>query len=484
MDNTLYLQTQTILQAMSIIVAIVVAVKNKGKDKILIGILCFLMILTICTTFTFLFNNNNKEIEWKDKAFEKMMQKALNKDGKTITPKELENITTLYIIGNKIAYKDKAQDEVNFSKHINDKTVYYKFKLREEENLRSYYEKGDIIYLDDIKYFKELKELYIVLNKIEDMYPLKDCTKLKYLCLDSNEIKNICIPDSFKDLEYLSLADNKINDISPLQSEVLANLSKIILWSNEITDISDLEKLINREKITILNLNFNAISEISNFNEYKSLLTLNLKGNYIDNIENLSNLSTLTYLDLSDNKIDNINTISNLASLKTLYLTKNNISNIDSIKNLDLGTLSLYQNRLNIFPEDFKNKNCSLDIRDNYIKNKSSLKDFKNLKSDFSLFNIDFIKDKEKNPETLIIKMDTLHEVEGVTCQWDTSNPVNITNAFFEGEARIKLSSYPGNHKVYIEVTDKFGNHSNEIGETSNSSNNEGDRIEFSYTIE
>lgn len=211
------------------------------------------------------------------------------------------------------------------------------------------------------------------------MSPLNSCTKLEYLRLDLNEIQNIQVFDSFKNLKSLYLASNRIKDIFPLQSDILGNLESLSLQLNEIIDISSIGNLASRNKITYLNLAHNRIFELPNFEEYEALNSLYLDSNYIDNIENLSKLKTISTLQLDNNKIKNIEALESL------------------------NTLSIQNNRLKNFPNDFKNKNCTLDITDNFIQSKSSLKDFKNLKSDFQLFDIDVTPDNKTNPTKIFL---------------------------------------------------------------------------------
>lgn len=469
----------TIIGLLSIIVIIIIELKNKGKNKLLIFIICVCTFILFYISYFYIFNNKEKPIEWEDKAFEKMIQKALNKEGEEIYPKQVENITTLYIIGDKVAYIDKKQDEVDFNTNTyrtgNTQTSYCQFKLIEEEgNKKNYTQKGEITSLNDIKNFKELRELYITLNKIEDMSPLSNCSKLEYLNLNLNEIQNIQILNAFENLKYLSLVANKIEDISPLQSDILINLERLMLYDNEIRDITPLENLVNKDKIVFLNFSYNKICDIPKFDEYKSLKDLRLDSNFIRNLDNLANLNWLLSLSLEDNKISDISTLKELTDLKYLYLDYNSISTIDSIKNLDLNNLTLFQNRLKNFPDDFSNKLCSIDVRENFISDKNCLKNFKNLKSDFPIFDIVAIPDKEDNFTKLTIKINNLYELDSVSYVWDSyySNWNTTDKEQFE----LDIPSEVGTHTLYIKATDKFGNIAKDKDEK--------EEIQFSYKVE
>lgn len=430
--------------------------------------------MIIITTITYI-SNRVQPIKWKDKAFERAIQLALNKEGENIYSKQLENITELHIIGEKVAYINKSISEFDFLYDTSSKNAPgYNFKLKEETVYTNYYDKGDIKSLEDIKYFKELKTLRIVLNKIENIEPLINCPKLECLYLDFNELQNITILNSFDNLKNLSFAFNKIEDISPLESNILRNLKILLLSGNNIIQANTLENLENRSNLKYLDLSVNKISEIPNLEDYKSLTDLDLHTNYIVDISNLQKLESIEKLNLNDNKIENISSLETLKTLKTLYLSYNRIENINSIKNLELSELLLHKNRLKEFPNDFKNKKCLINISGNFIQDKISLKDLRSLFSDFPNFNIVAIPDKEYNPTKLAIKINNLHELNNVLYKWNYSNWNETDKEQFE----LDIPSEEGIHTLFIRATDKFGHtttNKNEKGETQ--------EIQFSYAV-
>lgn len=464
-----------IISLIGIVGTCMVASKDNLKSKSFIAIVFIAIFMAVVISYTYFFNNKEKPIKWEDKAFEKMIQKALNKEGEEIYPKQVENITTLYVIGDKVAYIDKTKEEVNYNIYTDKsaETSYVQFKLVEENATKRYDKKGDIMSLNDIKNFKELKELHIILNKIEDMSPLSACPKLEILELSLNEIQNIQIPNTFENLKSLFLGANKIEDISPLQSKVLINLERLALFNNEIKDIALLENLVNKDKITFLNFSYNKICDIPKFDEYKSLNSLYLNSNFIRNLDSLSSLEWLQNLSLDYNKIKDISVLQKLSDLKILNLNYNSISTIDSIKNLNLSILNLYENRLKSFPEDFGNKLCSIDVRENFISDKNCLKKFKNLSSDFPIFDVVAIPDNEDNITKLTIKINNLYELDSVSYVWDLyySN-WNTTN---KEQFELDIPSEEGTHTLYIKATDKFGNTAKDKDEK--------EEIQFSYIV-
>ena len=105
-----------------------------------------------------------------------------------------------------------------------------------------------------LKYCKNLLALDIGHNAVRDLSFLYDLPNLRVLILACNiELKDITPVGSLKDLEYLELFKNDINDIS-----CLANCTKLIdlnICFNRIKDWTPLHGLTNLERLWIYNSN-------------------------------------------------------------------------------------------------------------------------------------------------------------------------------------------------------------------------------------
>jgi Leucine-rich repeat (LRR) protein len=151
---------------------------------------------------------------------------------------------------------------------------------------------------------KEIHLNYLRLNKVncEDFSGLSN---LKKLDLSDNNFNSIENCDFFKELEYLNLANNKIDDLENLPLGKLTNLKTLILDGNYI-----------RFFIPDYFIQNNLLKEIS----LSDNLITHLAGNYNNKLQNL------TRLNLENNRIDVIDPSHFYNSnIKKLNLGKNHI---------------------------------------------------------------------------------------------------------------------------------------------------------------
>ncbi len=226
---------------------------------------------------------------------------------------------------------------------------------------------GSIPRLSHLRPLENLKELYVIDNKIRDISNLKYLEKLEKLDLRNNfisDISGLLSPDGKPynpKLKYLDLTLNKIKKIE-LNHPLLEYLD---LSSNKIEDIS-----LNLPSLTYLDLKRNKISDkIDGLEVSTRLKELNLRDDYktkskkyspdhleglntlknlekldlcsfggIDSLEIIEELINLKELDVSQNKLKSMKGLSSLKDLKKLVLSHNDIKivdNISSLKNLE-----------------------------------------------------------------------------------------------------------------------------------------------------
>lgn len=128
--------------------------------------------------------------------------------------------------------------------------------------------------LTDISFlatFPNLIELNLSLNKINDISPLKNLSKLESLTLWGNDIEDISVIESLKKLLHLDLSMNKIIDISPLRN--LKFLKSLDLWNNQIKDIFLLSDFQSLDNLVLFDLSENPIkgTTISNFTDLDAI---------------------------------------------------------------------------------------------------------------------------------------------------------------------------------------------------------------------
>lgn len=336
----------------------------------------------------------NIPIEFKDKVFEDLVRKEINKPSGYVYPSDLENIKELDFHNAHIEKLNgienmTALEKLNLSgTDIKDISLLkYLTNLREvnisntsisditalENSIYIRYlnlNKTEITTLEVIKKFEHIEKLYVSGTKISTIPNLNSLTELDlsncnltsnsflssnfsnlvYLNLSSvkikgnllNEINNISILGK---LEYLSIANTNVVNIDVLRS--LVNLRKLDITgctkidTQVLNHLSDVE-IIGNEIVTfgdkVLEREIREL--INNYSEpiYKrqllSITKLELSGRGIVDLQGLESMENLIYLDLSNNEISNIDSIKKLINLKKLVLHKNKIGSIKVIESL------------------------------------------------------------------------------------------------------------------------------------------------------
>lgn len=277
-----------------------------------------------------------------------------------------------------------------------------------------------------LQYFRSLKKLSLYGNKVADISPLGDLTKLTSLNLSRNKISDIQSVQRLTGLTVLRVDANQISDITPVQN--LTSLTTLGCWDNQIEDISSLKKLtklknlvLSRNKITSIDVvkNFkdlqflfitdNKVQDISPIADLTKLKSLTLNNNPIDNFQPIKNLSNLAYLNLSDTtfsdkdmslitgktslthlrlgntKITKLDGIEKLAQLQKLYINDNKVitdfsklNGLNKLTELDVSNTNFSDQDLQNLPN--KGNITDLKIGGTQVTKLDVLKDFTNLK--------------------------------------------------------------------------------------------------------
>lgn len=224
-------------------------------------------------------------------------------------------------------------------------------------DLRNNAEKGKVI--EDISALKKLvnlEQLDLSQAKIKNVDFLKNLKKLKKLNLMSNKLTDISFLKEFVNLTYLDLSYNRINDITPLNN--LVNLEILKLSCNptaiggetfeKIKDISSLKNLRNLSEFSISNHDIKDISVVKNF---KNLSFLEINNNKIDDFSVIFNLPNLSKAWVMGNKENLTNENKDFKEAKEIFnslnkssLTKSDISNIDSLLNAKPSVKAFFSN--------------------------------------------------------------------------------------------------------------------------------------------
>ena len=158
----------------------------------------------------------------------------------------------------------------------------------------------------------DLTYLHAPTRQIRDLAGIEYATNLQYLLLG-----------------YLDLAENQIQDITPLTT--LKKLVHLTLDNGTISDLTPLAGLTNLQN---LQLGRNNISDITPLASLTKLEGLNLDNNNIRDITPLAGLANLRFLQLQHNQISDVRPLTRLTKLEDLRLWKNPIKNTDALDDL------------------------------------------------------------------------------------------------------------------------------------------------------
>ena len=145
-------------------------------------------------------------------------------------------------------------------------------------------------------------------------------------------------------------ADNR--GISSLEGiEHLEKLQYLILWDNQISDLTPIADLTT---LLVLNVDRNQVSDLSPVAGLTALKTLYAEDNYLTDISPVRDLVDLTTLGVAGNDISDISPITALTKLVRLTLADNEITDITPlVENAGLGsgdTITLERNYLDLTP--------------------------------------------------------------------------------------------------------------------------------------
>ena len=216
-----------------------------------------------------------------------------------------------------------------------------------------------------------LASLYLSTNQIQDFSPVKALTNLVTLDISDNLVDNLTPITTLTQLQRLSLGTNQISDIKPLAG--LTQLIQLRLWDNQINDITALAGL---TELAWLYLDSNKINDITPLKSLTNLIDLSLGTNQISDIKPLAGLTQLTHLALWENQISDITALEGLTTLTRLELDFNKITDLTPLKSLtNLIELSVNFNQINdIKPLAGLTQLTRLTLWENQISDVTSLK--------------------------------------------------------------------------------------------------------------
>ncbi len=209
---------------------------------------------------------------------------------------------TKEITGTKAGFNFNGDSKGHFT-HITKEEVETMVKLC--PNLRVL--DVDFCWFDTYEPLKELTELeYLELKTcgnssggvaLTNIDWISGLTNLKHLNLCHNKIYDISPIENLDQLEWLSVADNGIDDSDLKYIKNLTSLKTLYLYTNNLKDVSALSSLKNLELLNVGN-NKN-IKTVKSLTGLKKLVDLKVFGTAIDDLSYFKNFARLTRVDLA-----------------------------------------------------------------------------------------------------------------------------------------------------------------------------------------
>ena len=179
---------------------------------------------------------------------------------------------------------------------------------------------------------------------IPDNSPItqQEMLQLTELLAWQRDITNLTGLQHSTNLENLHLWSNQIQDVTPLAN--LTKLRNLDLAYNAVESVQPIAGLINLQR---LNLTINRVQDITPLANLVHLQKLYIRDNLVTDITPLANLTDLTELTVSQNQVRDLNPLTGLTRLTFLRLSDNRISDLTPLMNLTaLETLRLNMNAI------------------------------------------------------------------------------------------------------------------------------------------
>lgn len=151
----------------------------------------------------------------------------------------------------------------------------------------------------------------------------KDVEKISTIKAPKAGIKSIQGLEHCKELRELNLSGNEIEDIAPLAG--LKYLQSLDVSSNKV---SSLEPVRNLAMLQYLNMGGNQIADLAPLAGHQTIWALYLESNKITDINVLADLPRLVALYLDDNQVKDISVVAKLTKLERIGLLRNQVTDL------------------------------------------------------------------------------------------------------------------------------------------------------------
>jgi len=172
----------------------------------------------------------------------------------------------------------------------------------------------------------KLKDIYFLKapgKKIANLTGLEKCRNLAQINLADNAIEDVSPLAGLMNVQSLDLSKNKIGDLTPLGK--LAKLQYLQLEGNQIEKLDALKEL---KKLSALYLSKNKVQSVAPLSGLEKLTSLYLDDNQLTDVKGLEKLKWLSSLDLRNNKIEDVTPLASMTELRYTMLQKNKVTDI------------------------------------------------------------------------------------------------------------------------------------------------------------
>jgi serine/threonine protein kinase len=234
--------------------------------------------------------DENAPVNFTEPLIESAVRLMLSKgDDEPITPRELIVISGIYIAGDQVF---RSRDE------------YHDYLSQNYD----YMVRGTIQTLDDLKYMRNINEIFITMQPLSDISGIAGNTLLWEINLRNCDIADYSPLLSLPNLSKLDLSANTINDFSQFQH--IKSLSELKIGFNRGNMIRSISELGDISHIRDINLDFHHMATLDGIENAMSLVYISLRMTVIRDFSPLNNLPNLRWLEIEPEMKPYLNTLS------------------------------------------------------------------------------------------------------------------------------------------------------------------------------
>ncbi len=303
-----------------------------------------------------------EQVQFQDAAVEKTVRELLSlPEGTSVMSNQLWDITSFTV----------PQDTETLAD--------LKYMLFLEELVMDDAPSGELAVLEKLTHLTDLSITNTNVTSAE-LAVIGSLPELTRLTLNGCGLSAAAALEPLTKLTYLDLGNNTIRNIDALVG--MKHLLELHLQQNALIDLSSLSGL---TKLTNLDVSGNSLTDLSPLLGLSALEHLDASTNQIASVQEFDILAKLAYLDLSENQLTDLTPLAGIYYLKELNVSQNLLTDISCLSALrKLEVLNFAHNQVKAIPS-FE-KDCALITIDGSYNLVESLKPLAGLTSLNNIF--------------------------------------------------------------------------------------------------